>query len=70
MNHGAYSIQSTLDGGYIIAGVTGLGFFDHYDALLMKIDAEGNMLWNRTFGSYHFDEFYSVTLLSKFFFVI
>lgn len=57
---GAYSVQPTIDGGYILAGMTGLGFLNYYDALLIKTDAEGNMLWNRTFGGTLFDEAYSV----------
>jgi predicted chitinase len=60
-NHsGAYSVQPTNDGGYIIAGMTGLGFNEYYDAWLIKTDSEGDMVWNRTFGSGSFDEVYSV----------
>ncbi len=46
------SIQRTLDGGYIIAGST-----QSYDtttliqAWLVKIDANGNEIWNKTFGT-------------------
>jgi hypothetical protein len=57
---GAYSVQPTIDGGYILTGMTGRGFLNYYDALLIKIDAEGNMLWNRTFGGTLVDEAYSV----------
>jgi lysophospholipase L1-like esterase len=60
-NHsGAYSVQLINDGGYIIAGMTGLGFNEYYDAWLIKTDSEGDMLWNRTFGCSSFDEAYSV----------
>jgi len=44
----AYSVQQTLDGGYILAGVTGLTY--SYDCYLVKTDPEGVELWNRTFG--------------------
>jgi len=46
----ASSIQRTSDGGYIIAGSTysyGSGDDDLY---LLKSDADGNLLWSKTFG--------------------
>ncbi|WP_228458786.1 T9SS type A sorting domain-containing protein [Chryseobacterium bernardetii] len=53
----ANSIQQTSDGGYIIAGSTGniadgditetYGFFDWW---IVKLDAHGNIQWQKTFG--------------------
>jgi hypothetical protein len=47
---GGAESQQTTDGGYIIIGSKGLDQFSHYDAWLIKIDQEGNELWNRTYG--------------------
>jgi hypothetical protein len=50
----AYSLIQAIDGGYALAGVTGVDVYDVYttnsDLLLVKADASGNMLWNERFG--------------------
>jgi hypothetical protein len=55
----AQSLVQTVDGGYALAGSTyssGVG----YDFYLVRTDAVGNMMWNRTYGGAD-DEFgYSV----------
>jgi len=46
----AYSVVQTSDGGYAVAGCTfsyGAGYSDFW---LVKVDAEGNALWNQTYG--------------------
>jgi len=53
-----YSVQNTLDGGYILAGRTGS------DAWLLKTDANGNEQWDKTFGLDGFDRVYSVVQTS------
>lgn len=49
---GAYSIQLTADGGYVAAGVTS-SFSDNgsRDAWVVKLDANGNIQWQKTYGS-------------------
>lgn len=40
-----YSVQQTLDGGYIITGVS-----NWYELCLIKTDAQGDALWTKTYG--------------------
>ena len=47
---GAYSIAKTSDSGFILTGFTYLKSKGGWDAYLIKTDAKGNMLWNRTYG--------------------
>ena len=46
----AHSIQQTSDGGFIVAGATssyGAGSFDYW---VLKLDANGNIIWQKTYG--------------------
>jgi len=62
-------VQQTSDGGYIMVGTTnsygnGATRGDFYlDAWVVKTDANGNILWQKTFGDIYSDVFYDVTEL-------
>ncbi len=47
----AYDIQQTSDGGYIVCGGTS-DQIDNFQALLLKLDSDGNEEWHETYGGY------------------
>jgi len=49
----AYCVREAHDGGYVIAGVTrswAFGGQDDEDVYIIKVDTQGNLQWNKTFG--------------------
>jgi hypothetical protein len=59
-----YSARATADGGYIVTGYTYAYGAGEDDLWLIKTDASGNKLWDKTFGGTAMDEGYSVQLTS------
>jgi hypothetical protein len=57
----AYSVVQTGDGGYALTGYKSYGA-GSYDFWLVKTDASGNALWNKTYGGADSDIAYAVLL--------
>ena len=65
----AYDIKNTQDGGFILAGTTSTGGVEgdpgaEGDALVIKVDNQGNEAWRKTFGGNHGDAFHSIAITS------
>ncbi|MFA5032564.1 MAG: T9SS type A sorting domain-containing protein [bacterium] len=58
-NDYGYSVQSTSDGGYIIAGYTNSFGFGNADVYLIKTNSLGDTLWTKTYGGTQNDYGYS-----------
>ena len=63
-NDYGYSIVKTTDNGYAIAGITNVLGSAIPDALLIRTDANGIALWNKTFGGPAADYTYNIVQTS------
>jgi uncharacterized delta-60 repeat protein len=57
---GAYSIQQTTDGGYIVAGWTSSFGAGNGDIWVLKLDPNGDVQWQKTYGGPSGDGAYSI----------
>jgi hypothetical protein len=57
---GAVTAQTTSDGGYIVIGYTASFGLGYMDAWLVRIDADGDTIWTKTFGGGGYDSGRSV----------
>lgn len=59
VEQGRQAVQA-LDGGYVIVGTTNSSGSGGYDGYVVKIDALGNPVWERTFGGADWDFLHSI----------
>jgi uncharacterized delta-60 repeat protein len=57
VNHDyAYSIQQTIDGGYIVAGLTYSSGAGNDDSWVLKLTSDGSVSWQKTYGGTSYEE--------------
>ena len=56
----ASSVQETSDGGFIVAGSTNSFGAGYYDGLILKLNSDGTIEWQKTYGQASYDNFTSV----------
>jgi uncharacterized delta-60 repeat protein len=59
-NEWAHSIQQTSDGGYIVAGLTGSFGAGSGDFWVLKLNSDGTVSWQKTYGGASGDAAYSI----------
>jgi len=61
----AHSVIQTSEGGYAFAGGANSFGAGSWDFWLVKTDANGNKIWDRTYGGSHYDNAYSMIQTSE-----
>jgi hypothetical protein len=57
----AHAIAPTFDGGYVVAGRTAsFGAADSFDAWVLKLDGQGNVVWQKTYGGSYTDDAWAI----------
>lgn len=56
----SHSVRQTLDGGYVVAGYTQSFGAGEYDIWVLKLNGDGTVQWQKTFGGEDWDLTYSV----------
>jgi predicted secreted protein len=64
------SIQETLDGGFVIAGFTNSYGVGASDCWILKLDTDGNVIWQKGYGGAYYDEANSIQLTSDSGFIV
>jgi hypothetical protein len=57
-----HNLVPTPDGNFMAAGYRGIDTNDQYDGLVTKLDQEGNVLWERTYGGDNRDFFFDLEI--------
>lgn len=61
----AYSLQQTIDGGYIVAGISFFVDTQTADIVILKLSVDGTEEWSKTYGGTGDDRAYSILLTDE-----
>lgn len=70
MDEAGRAVALQDDNQYFIAGYTNSAGNGDYDFLLLKIDSEGNLLWNKTYGGAQSDKAYAMLNVTEGFLIV
>jgi len=59
-----WAVQQTADGGYSLSGILGLSSPAHSDGWLIRLNANGDSLWTRTYGTGDYEGFRALDVTS------
>lgn len=57
----AFHVEQTPEGGFIVAAYTKPSLYEFSDAIILKLDQDGNEQWRKTYGSAKEDYAWSIT---------
>jgi hypothetical protein len=57
----ARAVEATNDKAFVVVGYTNSMGHGNYDFLALKVDSNGNFLWNQTYGGAESDKAYAIT---------
>jgi len=63
-NDWANAIVQTSDGGFLLCGITASKGLDEDEAWVLRLDAEGNLLWDKPMGGAQHENTYAITATS------
>ncbi len=63
-----YDIKQTIDGGYIIAGQ--VGFVEYSDVYALRLDADGDFVWQKSYGGFLTDWGFAVDVVDDTLFAV
>ncbi len=58
----AYTVETTMDNGFLLAGFSN-SFSSNYDPYVVKTDADGDLIWQKTYGTDDWDFIYGSVML-------
>ena len=69
LNDSAYDIISTADGGYLVVGDTTVSSMSDFDAWILKLDQNGQIVWQKEYGDIFNNHAFTVSVANDGYYV-